>query len=515
MGKRKLHNETYFQCDWTGIPMKSTNCFMPSWTPPSRVGDKIIGAKLIKHGSYSCWEAVVAHAALLHKEAPEKLQEIRAYINTIVGCTVEAAPDFTSLAWFSLVAPQFTTAELWMEQVTSDPSDIVAIRIPADGAVNYHEVECKSASIQEKFTDAFPMPVRAPQIAPQRFQLARRKGAKDRDISVFYVPDNNGMPLNATASSLFKMQIYGDALTLLASDGVPILPPTLVLCFECSGQFHGISSYISVRTFSKQLSVEHTVMSSSLQQRTPAWHAARRGKLTASNVGAAIGLCPWTTRQTAFNRAMGNDTFTGNDATRWGTENEPNGILAYSAHTGNMVTNTGLHVHPYTMWLAGSPDGLIGTEGLLEVKCPYWTRKDGKRLHREIPAHYYLQMTLCLEVCQRSWCDFVTWSPDNYKVYRIYRDTELHDSLLPHYLKFFAAMQRQALSPPQQSAEEKAQILEAVTMSMAKQINYTYWDNADLNEAPPEQDDEERPTKVSRSHQSADTLCAGNCLSTK
>ena len=217
MGKRKLHNETYFQCDWTGIPMKSTNCFMPSWTPPSRVGDKIIGAKLIKHGSYSCWEAVVAHAALLHKEAPEKLQEIRGYINAIVGCTVEAAPDFTSLAWFSLVAPQFTTAELWMEKVTSDPSDIVAIRIPADGAVNYHEVECKSASIQEKFTDAFPMPVRAPQIAPQRFQLARRKGAKDRDISVFYVPDNNGMPLNATASSLFKMQIYGDALVVQLS----------------------------------------------------------------------------------------------------------------------------------------------------------------------------------------------------------------------------------------------------------------------------------------------------------
>ena len=99
--------------------------------------------------------------------------------------------------------------------------------------------------------------------------------------------------------------------------------------------------------------------SANLQQRTPAWHAARKGKLTASNLGSALGLCPWTSRQQAYNRAMGLERFVGNDATRWGTNNEANGILAYSAHTGNVVENTGLHVHPHTSWLAGSPDGLI------------------------------------------------------------------------------------------------------------------------------------------------------------
>ena len=53
MGKRKLHAETYFQCDWTGLPMRYTNCYMPSWNE---------SGKLMKHGSYACWEAVVAHA---------------------------------------------------------------------------------------------------------------------------------------------------------------------------------------------------------------------------------------------------------------------------------------------------------------------------------------------------------------------------------------------------------------------------------------------------------------------
>jgi hypothetical protein len=39
------------------------------------------------------------------------------------------------------------------------------------------------------------------------------------------------------------------------------------------------------------------------------------------------------------------------------------------------VEPTGLHVHESTPWLAGSPDGLIGTEGMVEAKCPYWNMK--------------------------------------------------------------------------------------------------------------------------------------------
>lgn len=258
----------------------------------------------------------------------------------------------------------------------------------------------------------------------------------------------------------------------------------------------------------------------SLQQRTPAWHAARKGKLTASNVGAALGLCPWTTRVQAFNRAMGVERFVGkefadalgrlppsanpflraicgagNDATRWGTQNEPNGILAYSAHTGNVVQNTGLHVHPHTTWLAGSPDGLIGTKGMLEVKCPYWRKKDGTKLHKEIPAHYYLQINLCMECAERDWCDFISWSTDGYKIYRITRDKELHELLMPQYLTFFAAMQRMAKAPPVLTADEKCEIDRVVQASMSTHINYHFWEKADLVQSPPspEPEEEEEP----------------------
>ena len=281
--------------------------------------------------------------------------------------------------------------------------------------------------------------------------------------------------------------------------------------------------------------------SASLQQRTPAWHAARKGKLTASNLGAALGLCPWTTRQQAYNRALGLEKFVGeqlkvaigrevewcmcdsicngacetclrqsqafrkwrarvagagNDATRWGTQNESNGILAYSAHTGNVVENTGLHVHPHTSWLAGSPDGLIGTEGLLEVKCPFWPKKNGMRVHTEVPAHYYLQINLCLECSERKWCDYISWAPEGYRIFRLYRDSSLHEKLMPYYLQFFAAMQRMAKCPPVLTAEQKDEIAQAVAQSMKEHINYDFWTSANLEESPPEHeidDDDDEP----------------------
>lgn len=263
----------------------------------------------------------------------------------------------------------------------------------------------------------------------------------------------------------------------------------------------------------------------SLQQRTPAWHAARKGKLTASNIGAAIGLCPWTSRQQAFQRATGRDKFNGerfnkatgrdkakvntfrrilcgagNDATRHGTTHESDGILAYTAHTGNLVDNTGLHVHPGATWLAGSPDGLIGTEGLLEVKCPYYFKKDGTRVHKEIPPHYYMQMNLCMEATNRAWCDYISWAPEGYAIYRVTRDRELHEMLMPHYLKFFAAIQREAVAAPPQSAADKEFIRESVRASMDKHISYNYWKNVDTTDTPPEPDEiEEPPPKRRRS----------------
>ena len=84
--------------------------------------------------------------------------------------------------------------------------------------------------------------------------------------------------------------------------------------------------------------------------------------------------CRRTSRAEAFRRALGTDDFQGNEATEWGTVNEPNGIAYYEQVTGNKVIETGLHTHPNFHWIAGSPDGLVGTEGMVEIKCPFYKR---------------------------------------------------------------------------------------------------------------------------------------------
>ena len=54
-------------------------------------------------------------------------------------------------------------------------------------------------------------------------------------------------------------------------------------------------------------------------------------------------------------------------------------------------------------WLGASPDGLIGEDGLLEIKCPT------KRLYSGVPWHYMAQVQGQLHILDRRWCDFVCW----------------------------------------------------------------------------------------------------------
>ena len=200
----------------------------------------------------------------------------------------------------------------------------------------------------------------------------------------------------------------------------------------------------------------------SLQQRSAAWHLARRGKLTASNLGAALGQVSYVSRQQAFRRALGLEHFEGNVATDWGVENEPNGIMEYSRITGHQVDATGLHVHPVYNWLAGSPDGLVGSVGMIEVKCPYYK----KRPHDSVPGHYWMQVNALLEITRREWCDYVCWTPNGVTVHRIKRDKDTFDQLLVYYGQFYAAMQRAGPTAPPLPKEVKDRIASLVHEAM-------------------------------------------------
>lgn len=211
MGKRKIHGQTYFQCDWTGLPMRQTNCYMPDWNE---------SGKLLKHGSYSCWEAVIAHAAELC-DGPyptvaswARQDKIREHVNDLVGCTVHAAPHFKKLAWFAARDESDTidSPEAFLAACCKTKEPVVAVRMLTDGTT--HEVLCSQDDIAAKFAPHLTRPfnLQGPLHEPQSFQTVRKKTTKDRDLTVFYWPFKNGLPFNQTASNIFKMQIYGDAL---------------------------------------------------------------------------------------------------------------------------------------------------------------------------------------------------------------------------------------------------------------------------------------------------------------
>ena len=207
------------------------------------------------------------------------------------------------------------------------------------------------------------------------------------------------------------------------------------------------------------------------QQGTPAWFDARKGKLTASRFGAAAGICPYTSRAKALRLAVGTEKWSGPiEACQWGIKNETNAVKDYMVRTGNVVKTMGFKGHPDYDWLGGSPDGLVGDEGIIEVKCPFVRKVP----HARIPPVYYCQVNGLLEILDRQWCDFISWTPTEMKIYRVYRDRDLFTFLLDRYAVFYASMKRGCDKLPRVKSEEKALVMQRIAQSDEDTV-YDFW----------------------------------------
>jgi len=155
-----------------------------------------------------------------------------------------------------------------------------------------------------------------------------------------------------------------------------------------------------------------------MKQKSPEWFEARKNRVTASMVGAILGLNPYMTRDDAM-RAMVRESlgaereFQGNVATEWGTNNEPGALIDYRIETLHEVEEVGFI--PYEDWAGVSPDGLVGDKGGVEIKCPYGLRKAEAPVPfkpLEDQPHYYAQVQFTLWVTGREWWSFFQWAPN-------------------------------------------------------------------------------------------------------
>lgn len=191
-----------------------------------------------------------------------------------------------------------------------------------------------------------------------------------------------------------------------------------------------------------------TPATETIEQRTPEWYEARRGRITASMVGAILGHSPWMTREDAMRtmvRSWHNapSEFTGNVATQYGEFHEEHALADYVMGTGNAVEKVGFITRDH--WAGASPDGLIGLVGGLEIKCPYKFRyskpedmPEAVFLPLEEQPHYYSQVQFSLWVCERAWWDFFQWSPFlEPKLERITPDSKWRSKNLPKLKEFY------------------------------------------------------------------------------
>ena len=101
----------------------------------------------------------------------------------------------------------------------------------------------------------------------------------------------------------------------------------------------------------------------------------------------------------------------GNDATEWGNQHENDALTRYEEHTFSTVTDKQKGVADG--WLSCTPDGYVGEDGLVEVKCPFTTKVHmGYLLDPDsLQDQYYDQCQFQLMLTGRKWCDLVSYDP--------------------------------------------------------------------------------------------------------
>lgn len=177
-----------------------------------------------------------------------------------------------------------------------------------------------------------------------------------------------------------------------------------------------------------------------LIQGSDEWLAARAGSVGASQVHEAIAKTKsgWGASRANLmatlicERLTGRpaETFT-NAAMAWGNEKEPDARRAYEFRYDVDVEQVGIVLHPTIVGTHASPDGLVGTDGLVEIKCPSSATHLETLLGQTVPAKYVTQMQWQMACTGRCHCDFASYDPRLPEAMRLFvRRVERDDAVI-------------------------------------------------------------------------------------
>lgn len=161
-------------------------------------------------------------------------------------------------------------------------------------------------------------------------------------------------------------------------------------------------------------------MTEEILQGSDAWKRLRLGKVTASRVADVV-----VKTKSGYSASRANymaqliaerltdtvaEAYT-NAAMQHGTETEPEARAAYEFYQGVTVEEVAFVPHPKIDQAGCSPDGLVGDDGLVEIKCPNTATHLETLLGQAVPAKYETQMQFQMACTGRKFCDFVSYDP--------------------------------------------------------------------------------------------------------
>ena len=161
-------------------------------------------------------------------------------------------------------------------------------------------------------------------------------------------------------------------------------------------------------------------MTEEIIQGSDEWKRLRLGKVTASRVADVVAKTKsgYSTSRANYMAQLIAERLTNtvavsftNAAMQHGTDSEPEARDAYCFYQGVTVEEITFATHPRIDQAGASPDGLVGADGLVEIKCPNTATHLDTLLGQAVPAKYETQMQFQMACTGRQWCDFISYDP--------------------------------------------------------------------------------------------------------
>lgn len=179
------------------------------------------------------------------------------------------------------------------------------------------------------------------------------------------------------------------------------------------------------------------------EQRTPEWFGVRKGVPTASCASRIITPTGKpSTQQTQYMNELAAEYVSGvlvepytNGDMKRGIELEPEARLFYEFIEGVSVEQVGFCLSEEGYGC--SPDGLINSDGGLQIKCPKPSTHVQYLLDGKLPYDYKPQVQMELLVTGRSWWDFLSYCPNmKHFIVRVEPDEDFQKALRSELIKF-------------------------------------------------------------------------------